>query len=211
MKYLILFLTVAITFCSCNTNNYSLYRKLSCPPYDATFLNTWFPYNQGETYYYKGSVDYKHWLKIDTVGYLDGDEQLGCTVDTMCLPAGMISAHRDKSQHNKIWFNVIHGITMYGEQVTLIWNSDHIHLKVNEDGSMVPDPLYYERPESYYQDRKPVVIHYTELWLNEVLYTDVYEIHPSVKDMGSIRKLYLAKSHGIVGFETIGEILFWKE
>ncbi len=212
MKYLLLILATAITFCSCDRNNYALTGKLNCPPYDVTFLNTWFPYEQGATYYYKGNVDYKHWLKIDTVGYLDGDEQLGCVVENECLPSGIISAHRDKSLHNKIWFNVIHGIgSMYGEQVTLVWNSDNVYLKVNDDGTLVPDPLYYDRQESFYQERKPVVIHHTELWLNEVLYTDVYEIHPPLKDYISTRKLYLAKGHGIVGFQTVGETYFWKE
>ncbi len=211
MKYLVLILTAAIAFSSCSKNNRIGYNKLECPAYNPTFLNTWFPYEEGHTYYYKSNNGERHWLAIQSINYSDGDEPQGCMIPQECIPSGNVFAYRDLDQYDKIWLSASHHISGGVERVTLAWNSTNIQLVVNDDQSMGLDPMYYERPEDYYRDIKPEFTYHSSRALNEVTYNDVYEITLNKNDMGNARKLYLVKNRGVIGYETQDGNTFWME
>lgn len=211
MKYQVFILSIVIAISSCNKigpgNN-----ELHCPPYDPTTLNTWFPYEKGATYYYKDSTGDKHWLAIENVRYVNGDEPSegwDCTAETECIPSGSVFAYRDREREDKIWLNALHSPNH--SSITLSWNSIPANILVTEDGSLSLDPTYYDRPEEYYKIIKPGFVHHAKLFLNEVSYTDVYEITFPNNQMGNARKVYLAKNKGIVGYETQEGRSYWIE
>lgn len=213
MKYLVSILSAVVIFSACNkigTGN----KELHCPPYDPTTLNTWFPYDEGATYYYKDSSGDKHWLAIQDVSYTNGDEPSegwNCMPATECYPSGSVFAYRDINQYDKIWLNAHHVPTETGGRITLAWNSTNTEIIVNSDGTLALAPVYDERPEQYYEDIKPGFVHHANLYLNEVSYTDVYEITLRNNDMGNARKVYLVKNKGIVGYETQDGRSYWIE
>ncbi len=211
MKQLITLLVATIMFTACNKQQPHM-RPLTCPPYDPTFLNTWFPYEQGATYYYKDSAGNTHWLTIDNRIYYNGDEGMSCTPATQCIPGGVVFASRDLQKTDKINLNALHSLTPEGEHLDLMWNSGYIYLLVNPDGTLSLNPLYYNRPEAYYQDIKPELFtRHAKISLHEAEYNDVYEIVLKTHDMGNTRRLYLAKEHGIIGYTTTAGITYWKE
>lgn len=210
MKYYLSILVIAITISSCS-KHYPTTPQLVCPPYDPTFLNTWFPYEDDQTYYYKDSIGNMHWLAIENVSYSDGDEPGGCMQPTECIPSGSVFAYRDVDQYDKIWLGANHYINKDGGKLDLAWNSIQVHMLVNNDGTLGLDPLYYGRSEDYYSKIKPAFAHYDKVSLNAKEYTDVYEIVFSNNDMGNARKLYLAKDHGIVGYQTQDGVSYWRE
>jgi hypothetical protein len=210
MKYYISILAIALAISSCN-KHYPAPQQLVCPPYNPAFLNTWFPYEDDHTYYYKDSIGNRHWLAIENVSYSDGDEPGGCVMPTECIPSGTVFAYRDVNQQDKIWLSATHHINKDGERLDLHWNSISVYILVNNDGTLSLDPLYYGRTEDYYQEIKPAFAHYDKVQLNAVEYTDVYEIVFAKNDMGNARKLYLAKDHGIVGYQTQDGASYWME
>lgn len=211
MKYLVFILAIVIAISSCNKTG-PINNELHCPPYDPTILNTWFPYEKGATYYYKDSTGDEHWLAIENVRYVNGDEPSegwDCTAETECIPAGSVFAYRDREREDKIWFHALHSPNH--RSITLSWNSYNADILVNEDGSLSLDPLFYDRPEEYYKTYKPGFVHHSQLYLNEVSYTDVYEITFNNNNMGNARTVYLAKNKGIVGYETKAGRSYWIE
>jgi hypothetical protein len=122
-----------------------------------------------------------------------------------------VFAYRDIAQYDKIWLNASHHYNKNGEYLALHWNSVAVYILVNKDGSLGLDPQYYNRPEDYYQEIKPSFTHYDKLSLNEIDYSNVYEITFAKNDLGNAHKLYLAKDHGVVGYQTHDGVDYWKE
>ncbi|MCB0700291.1 MAG: hypothetical protein KDC11_10600 [Chitinophagaceae bacterium] len=205
MKYFAFVITLSVALTSCVLIGQQGPEKLNCPTYDATFLNTWFPYTEGNTYYFKDSTGNRHFLEIQHVMYRNGDEVeegWNCMPATECYPSGNISAYRDRDQEDRMWLSVIHSYDKSEENLVMIVNGHNTYMLVNSDGSIRLDPTYYDRPEDYYKEYKPDFIHHDKLSLNEVTYTDVYEVTYHKNDMGDARTYYFAKGHGIVGYST---------
>lgn len=210
MKNLAILLAAAISISACNKGPASVGR-LNCPAYDPTPVNTWFPYEQGKTYYYKANDTSTHWLEIQQVKYTNGDEMEGwvCEAPTICLPGATVFAGRDIEQYDKIWLSALHTHRPTGDEFTLAWNSTNTELIMNEDGSLSLNPVFYDRPEDYYQQIKPDFVYHSQQSLNEVAYNDVYEITFNNNDMGNAHKIYLVKNHGIVGYQTQDGLEYW--
>lgn len=203
MKKLITLSAMVLTMASCSKNEPLMYPELDCPPYDATFLNTWFPYEQGSTYYYKDEgSNTRQWMEIANVVHSDGDDISECFVEDKCHPYGYIFASRDLEQPDKITCSINHYRTDGEESLSLSFNSPATELSVQSDGTLILNDLYYGRSEQYYADIKPDVTHHQQLQLKDATYTDVYEFVYPYTGQGETKVLYLAKGYGIVAYET---------
>lgn len=211
MKYLAFIITAAITLTACNRFNNLGYHELDCPPYDPTILHTWFPYQEGDTFYYKDDAGDTQWLGINSVVYYDGDEPAICDMPTECIPGGSVFASREREQEDKIWLYANHSAynNSRGDYMVLAFNSINIEMVVNDDGTLSLAPLYDERPEQYYKDIKPIFSYHATRALDEVTYSDVYEIELPENDMGNAKTIYLVKQHGIVGYTTQTGNTYW--
>ncbi|MCB0698990.1 MAG: hypothetical protein H6551_13075 [Chitinophagales bacterium] len=197
MKYLYILLALLI-FASCEK-----YESIpagvrygeSCPAYDGSFLDNWFPFEYNKTFKYSSATD-DYTMKVDSVYFNKAKDVLA---GEPCTSYGLLMARgngvNEINMSVSTYYNPQNPDTRSDTVLSFEWLDASIH------GTVTAPDLFNIDTANHRS------IAYGTLTLNGKDYKQVYVV--LTKDSTKqVSKLYIARTHGVVGFVKDG-VDYW--
>lgn len=191
----ILFMLLALTSCK---------KKVDCAAFDGTLLYSWFPYKEGETYYYSNSDGDRDTMIIADVsetGPHKIEYETGLnSKHKFCDIRGVITSQKDKNRAGLLSMfvqHVVEGNDGTGNSIQFSFKSAYL-VTFGANGTDMGELVNQGTP-SFEMERLPI------LTVNGKDFTDVLVISVTrdmIAESGKLDKIYIAKGHGFIGYRS---------
>lgn len=167
----------------------------TCPAYNPSLLNKWFPYDKGDKYVFTDTAGNEYYMNIDDVKYSTGETN----ANGECVVYGLIYAHAPSLAKDEVDLGIEHYSSYTnGQNLTLTLEGNQFLMNGTSSGNLQVHKTH-------------TAVSHATIMLNDKPYTNVFELHDGIPRNSDdvVTELYFAKGIGVIGYAIEGGRTHW--